>query len=121
MKGKIKCPRRKLYDLLEALEPANFAEIVLCNDLRSRHTYMKIRGYAKHAPIRTRGNLLLDFSLGLGIHVQSCRTGERCIDRYLSWLEEKAKKVMEERKLSPGKLHEIIRKLDFRYLDLLEF
>lgn len=82
--------------------------------------YLLLRGYVspEAASSGDTTQILESISSVLARHVEICRGKRECFDRFMLWAERKARSEMNQMELSEEELPDLIRRVDYRTLDL---
>ena len=140
---KITCPGKKIYALLDYLNVEGMHELntamnrkkedISVNSLRKSFPNFSdkileglvkagrkelIRSQEIYRLLRSYGNSLNIMTETLREHVENCRGEGYCHDKYMLWLERKAREQINESELNEEELPGIINDLDWACLDL---
>jgi len=146
MERKILCPGKRLYLLLEAIDnPIVYKRIeeessrrISYDSLKQsfpnlgeehvKQLYLLAKGehmnylgaylLLQRYDLKETENPTLNISKTLAEHVKNCRKKAKCLDRFMLWTERKARAEMRESNVSEEGLPDLIKRIDFRTLDL---
>lgn len=87
-------------------------------NINRKELYKRILEYSYY--VEEPGEMFLDFSIGLGLHVEHCtHFNGSCFGNYMIWLEEKANEIVKKENRKEKEIPGIIRRLDIKYLNII--
>jgi len=119
--------RRISYDSLRISFPdlseekiKGLYELAMGEHAQYTEAYSLLKGYVSTevASSEDATKILREISSVLAEHVQSCRGRGKCFDRFMLWAERKARAEMIKRKCFEEELPDLIRRVDYRTLNL---